>query len=322
MASHHFSMKVSVRRAAASALLLVAACSSQSSHDANSAQDLGSNESSVSGWSSMGGFVTSQISLGANADGRLEVFARGSDGALWSNWQWQPGGSWSGWSSFGGTFPGDPQPFAVANDADGRMEGFCARQRQRPLAHQPSPAQRGLDRMDLTRRLRRSPHRRQQRERAPGGIRDRRRRCHLAYVATGTERVDLVELGVARRPMARAGDRRWQQRRRADAALRARARSRPLERLDPARWHLVRLELSFRTALGAVGWRSVGRRERRRQTPSLRAWKRRRDLDHVPSPNQRRLVGVVFVRSGRFRETLPWRAMPAGRWTFSRPRNG
>jgi acylphosphatase len=37
-----------------------------------------------------------------NADGRLEVLARGTDDALWHVWQTAPSGDWSGWASLGG----------------------------------------------------------------------------------------------------------------------------------------------------------------------------------------------------------------------------
>jgi subtilisin family serine protease len=36
------------------------------------------------------------------AGGRLEVFARGADHALWHKWQVVPNGGWSGWASLGG----------------------------------------------------------------------------------------------------------------------------------------------------------------------------------------------------------------------------
>jgi len=32
-----------------------------------------------------------------NQDGRLELFARGADKALWHIWQVAPNGGWSGW---------------------------------------------------------------------------------------------------------------------------------------------------------------------------------------------------------------------------------
>ena len=37
--------------------------------------------------------------LALNAHGRLELFARGNDGALWHIWQEELGGAWSAWYS-------------------------------------------------------------------------------------------------------------------------------------------------------------------------------------------------------------------------------
>jgi len=54
-----------------------------------------------SGWASLDGWV-GQISVGQNADGQLEIFARGSDGALSHNRQTAPNNGWSGWGSLGG----------------------------------------------------------------------------------------------------------------------------------------------------------------------------------------------------------------------------
>ena len=59
--------------------------------------------------------------LAQNGDGRLEVFARGDDNALWHIWQIAPNNGWSGWASLGGNFPGQP---AVWMNADGRLEVF------------------------------------------------------------------------------------------------------------------------------------------------------------------------------------------------------
>lgn len=74
-------------------------------------------------WGSLGGVITSSIAVGANADGRLEVFVRGTDGALWHQWQTAPSsGPWSGWSSLGGGIIGTP---AVGRNADGRLEVFA-----------------------------------------------------------------------------------------------------------------------------------------------------------------------------------------------------
>jgi hypothetical protein len=60
-------------------------------------------------------------SVVANSDGRLEIFARSADGAVWHNWQTSPGGSWSGWNSLGGWISGRP---AATINADGRLDVF------------------------------------------------------------------------------------------------------------------------------------------------------------------------------------------------------
>jgi hypothetical protein len=62
-----------------------------------------------------------------NADGRLEVFVRGSDNALYHIWQTKPAdGPWSAWSSLatppGESITSDP---AVARNLDGRLEVFA-----------------------------------------------------------------------------------------------------------------------------------------------------------------------------------------------------
>jgi acylphosphatase len=59
-----------------------------------------------------------------NADGRLEVFARGSDHNIWHIWQTCPNCGWSSWSPLqsGQSFNGDP---AVGQDLDGRLEVFA-----------------------------------------------------------------------------------------------------------------------------------------------------------------------------------------------------
>jgi hypothetical protein len=61
------------------------------------------------------------IAHAANADGRLEVFVRGTDNGLWHMWQVAPGGSFSPWNSLGGGLASAP---AVARNADGRLEVF------------------------------------------------------------------------------------------------------------------------------------------------------------------------------------------------------
>ena len=39
--------------------------------------------------------------MSRNLDGRLEVFARGTDDALWHIWQFAPNNGWSAWASPG-----------------------------------------------------------------------------------------------------------------------------------------------------------------------------------------------------------------------------
>lgn len=61
-----------------------------------------------------------------SADGRLEVFAAGSDGQLWHIWQ-KPGGGWSDWLSHGappGTQVGGLRQAAIAPNSEGRLELF------------------------------------------------------------------------------------------------------------------------------------------------------------------------------------------------------
>jgi hypothetical protein len=74
------------------------------------------------GWAapvSLGGTAASDPTVGTNADGRLEVFFKGTDNALWHGWQLSPsGGSWSGFVSLGGFLTsGAP----AARNADGRL---------------------------------------------------------------------------------------------------------------------------------------------------------------------------------------------------------
>jgi hypothetical protein len=49
------------------------------------------------GWTGLGGGIT-RIATSVNRDGRIEVFAIGTDKALNHIWQTSPGGGWSGWA--------------------------------------------------------------------------------------------------------------------------------------------------------------------------------------------------------------------------------
>jgi hypothetical protein len=64
------------------------------------------------------GAAVRQAAVGAA--GRLEVFARGPEGALWHKWQTAPNGGWSGWKSEGGWF----DLLETGRNADGRLEVF------------------------------------------------------------------------------------------------------------------------------------------------------------------------------------------------------
>jgi uncharacterized repeat protein (TIGR03803 family) len=66
--------------------------------------------------------VGPRIAAASNLDGRLEVFARGTDNAVWHTSQAVAGGStWNQWTSLGGVVTSDP---IVGQNADGRLEVF------------------------------------------------------------------------------------------------------------------------------------------------------------------------------------------------------
>jgi hypothetical protein len=72
-----------------------------------------------------GGGITGDPAVASNFDGRLEVFAVGSNGALWHIWQTAPSdGPWFVWTSLGtppgGGITGNPS----AVDNSGRLEAF------------------------------------------------------------------------------------------------------------------------------------------------------------------------------------------------------
>jgi acylphosphatase len=63
------------------------------------------------------------MSVGLNADGRLEVFARGTDNALWHCWQTTPSaGPWSGFVSLAGTITSGP---SVVRTLDRHLHVFA-----------------------------------------------------------------------------------------------------------------------------------------------------------------------------------------------------
>ena len=74
-----------------------------------------------SGWSGLGGILSSDPRVALNANGTLEIFYLGTNGAVFHRWQTSAGGSWSNEASLGGDFVGQ---VAVARNADGRLEAF------------------------------------------------------------------------------------------------------------------------------------------------------------------------------------------------------
>jgi acylphosphatase len=85
------------------------------------------------GWSTWfsSGRPSSSIGLAAgsycvesNQDGRLEVFALGSDDALWHIWQTAPNGPWSNWTSLEKPPNSDAIALGSGTNADGRIEVF------------------------------------------------------------------------------------------------------------------------------------------------------------------------------------------------------
>src|SRR5437588_461128 len=61
-----------------------------------------------------------------NADGRLEIFALDSAGALWHTWQTSPGDGWIQWCPLGRTEGGATKVLAGTQNAAVRLEAFAA----------------------------------------------------------------------------------------------------------------------------------------------------------------------------------------------------
>ncbi len=89
------------------------------------------NSGSWSGWANLGkppgGLLLSTLAVGRNKDGRLEVVAIASDGALWHRYQKKPNqGPWIGWGSMGKP-PGITKFIStpvIGQNQDGRLEVF------------------------------------------------------------------------------------------------------------------------------------------------------------------------------------------------------
>jgi hypothetical protein len=79
-------------------------------------------------WSTRGAQLAGVPVIATNADGRLEPFARGYDGAIHHIWQLAPNTGWSGWASEGGQLAGDGSATArvsAARNANGRISVFA-----------------------------------------------------------------------------------------------------------------------------------------------------------------------------------------------------
>ncbi len=71
-----------------------------------------------SGWESLGGYLTTAPTAVSWSNGRIDVFGRGSDNALYHKWF---DGGWSGWESLGGTLTSGP---GASSWASGRLDLF------------------------------------------------------------------------------------------------------------------------------------------------------------------------------------------------------
>jgi acylphosphatase len=72
----------------------------------------------------VGSFMNAAAAMSAatgGAVGRMEVFARGTDKAVWHMWQTAPSNGWSGWASMGGWV----DIIKTGRNADGRLELFA-----------------------------------------------------------------------------------------------------------------------------------------------------------------------------------------------------
>ncbi len=82
----------------------------------------------VTNWTSLGSPPAvnwgARPSVARNADGRLEVFALDSVGALWHTWQTSPGDGWFHWPPLGRPLGGASKGLAVTQNADRRLEVF------------------------------------------------------------------------------------------------------------------------------------------------------------------------------------------------------
>jgi len=75
--------------------------------------------------------LISDIAVGKIPDGRLEVFATGTDNALWHTWQTTPNGPWEDWGELNAWLTN----IEVGQNLDGRLEVFGLHPNDRNLYH-------------------------------------------------------------------------------------------------------------------------------------------------------------------------------------------
>jgi Ca2+-binding RTX toxin-like protein len=99
-------------------------CSGSESVNGNTGNDGIAGGTEWFGWRSLGGEITSNIESAINKDGRVEIFARGTDDLVLHNTQKSGGIShdWSGWKSLGGRITLD---IKAEKNVDGRVEIFA-----------------------------------------------------------------------------------------------------------------------------------------------------------------------------------------------------
>ena len=76
-------------------------------------------------WTELGsaGYDITDIAVGTNSDGRLEVFAIDKHGTALHLWQTSPNGPWTDWAGLGSGY--QIAKLAVAQNSDGRLEVFA-----------------------------------------------------------------------------------------------------------------------------------------------------------------------------------------------------
>ena len=78
----------------------------------------GGHDGTWGAWQSAGGLLSTAPAVASSPDGRIDVFARGADDALWTRSR-PSGGSWSAWTSLGGRLTSAPVALSIGS---GRLD--------------------------------------------------------------------------------------------------------------------------------------------------------------------------------------------------------